>query len=579
MSQPVQQVNFDPAQVKEFSYELQKEMEQKARYTGSRPVQHLAEGLKAQHKLMVDKKLLERFNRIKQQLELVERQSPMEFDRTKRQIESLRPLLRISLRSVDFRNLIMSFLRILKHIWEENAEGDAEEVLKKGEKDFDAAKEEAKKMGEKTWENIKEKDQLIRDEDWDKMTDKLDKIFMELRQHPEYQRAINQLFEVPEVLRKDIKKNRPEMATEMVKEESKELIAQFSGREILDKLFERMEDLRSDWEGNEEAQKWWRDFRDILERTGKGYADKKDLDQFRDHIERSRDIFEKFRPQMNEIIDTITQVFENMSNDEYVKDLQERLSIITDDLTYTDEEGKTRLDTQMTREIAAAIGQVLIDHFRCISYPDIRGVDNGTEYSLFNLNISASLPEQMKMHLESDAVLDIPRESEAYEKSKFRSNLHLVVSMRGVELRADSVGFTYNSTMLTENGLMDVRIPSADLAIFFVYSPSTPSHGEGFTTAIQEPFTNKYQFLRVKTYFTISDLEINFHKDTLSHSIISPALTALYKPYLTFKFESEIQEALNDKLRDVGEKISSLLEQAPDPMSLANYLGQFAGIE
>jgi hypothetical protein len=582
MAQPVQSVD---AQIEQFSDQIQMEMEQKARMTGSKPMQHIAEGLKAHHNLMVDKQLVERFNRIKEQLELVRQQSPQEFDRTQRQTESLRPLLRLSLRSVGFREMMISFLRILKHIWEENVEGpaDVEKILKKGEHDSEAAKEEAKSQGEQVWRDVREKMEgnkpLINDNDWEKIKDQLDKIFKEIRQHPEYQRAVNQLFELPTVLRMDIEKNNPETATERVKEESKDLIAQFSGREVLDRLFEQLEDLRVDLKENEEAQTWWKEFKDILERTTKGYADQTDLDRLRVQFDRSSDIFDKFRPQLNDIIDTITQIFENMSNDEYVKDLQERLSIIMDDLYRMDAEGNKSLNTEMTREVTAAIGGILLDHFRSISVPDIRGSGNGVDYSLHNLNVYASLPDVMQMHLESDVVIGIPSErfSETRTRPEFRSELHLVVSMRGIELRADSVAFTYNSTMLTESGLMDVRIPSADLSIFFVYSPFIPSSGAGFTTKIEDPIRHRYQFLRVKTYFIISNLEIEFNKASLKHNILSPALVGLYKSYLTHKFESEIQDALNEKLKEVGQQITSFLEQNPDTMSLAGYVKQMAG--
>jgi CRISPR/Cas system-associated protein Cas7 (RAMP superfamily) len=81
----------------------------------------------------------------------------------------------------------------------------------------------------------------------------------------------------------------------------------------------------------------------------------------------------------------------------------------------------------------------------------------------------------------------------------------------------------------------------------------------------------------VKTYFIISNLEIEFNKASLKHNILSPALVGLYRSYLTHKFESEIQEALNEKLKEVGQQITSFLEQNPDTMSLASYVKQMAG--
>jgi hypothetical protein len=563
-----QQVSWDPSKVQEFSGDVQEQMEQKARETGSVPVQHLAEGLRAQHEMMVDKELLERFDRIGKRLDEARRQSPLEFERTRQQIQALRPLLRLSLRSVNFRNMMLAFLRIMKHVWEDNETIDVEKMMMEGEhRGLDSVKEEARKQGQEAWDSARGKRQLLRDEDWEKLNEKLDEIFVELRQHPDYQNAIHQLFELPSVLRMEARQNRPEMATERLKEESKELIAQFSGKEILDLLFDRIEELSIRFEENIDVQNWWKEFRTNLENTARGYSGKGDLERLRALLEQGVDIFDDFRPRVNKIIDTISEIFENMSNDRYVKELQERLSIIADDLYWVDNEGRKRFDTAVAQELTVAIAGILREQFQHMTLPDIMGEDKNVRYGLTNLNITASLPDKMLFHLESDAVLDTSREV----STPFQSELNLIVSIRGVELCSKSVGFMYDSNMYSETGLMDVTVPSSNLEIFFIYSPSKPRREVGFVKEVAHPITNQYQFLRVNTHFSVSDVKIKFDKSTLSHKIISPMLSAVYKPYLIYKFESGIQEALNQGLREVGKRISGIIEQAPYSLSLSGW--------
>jgi len=459
----------------------------------------------------------------------------------------------------------------MKHIWEDHVKdaGSAEQVLREGEqRGFEPAREEAKKIGERAWDNIRKKDHILSDEDWEKVKDQLDKIFVQLRQHPEYQNAMHHLFELPSVLRMDIEEKGLDRATERVKEESKDLIGQFSGREILDRTFDKMEELRIEFQRDEEAQRWWRDFKDIIERTGRGYVGEEDLEEFRRQVDKSSELFDEYRPRINEIIDMISDIFDNMSNDQYVKELQERLSIISDDLYWVDDEGSRRFDTHTAEELTVAIGQILREQLSLMNLDDIHGEDRDVLYSLKNLNISATLPDKIKLHLESDAVLDISKRSD--QKSRFQSELYLIASINDVELCAPAVSFTYNSNMLNEAGMMDVRIPSANLDIYFVYTPTEPSDVEqGFTKKLEQPWSDQYQFLRVKTYFSISNLEITFDKRTLHHKLISPVLTSWYKPYLTWRFETEIQNALNLGLREVGEKISSIMMQAQHSMPLA----------
>jgi len=553
-----------PADVEKVSSQIQQGMQERAYETGSKTVQHTADVLKAQHEMMVDKKLVERLDRISKQLGEVKRQSPQDFERTKSQIESLRPLLRLSVRSVNFRTTFTSFLKVFKHVFEDNVEGSMEEVIETGEQQgVRPAVQQAKRFGERSWDNVQRKRKVISNEDWERMTSELKKIFSELHQHPDYQRGIHQLFELPSVLSSQIKWN-VQGPTEKLKEESKELIAQFSGREVLDRLFDQLQEVREKFENNAEAQQWWTEFKTLVEKIAKEYSDKWIFDELRNHLNKGQDIFEDFRPQINKIIDTISDIFDNMSNDEYVKDLQERLSIVSDDMYWVDAQGNRRLDVNAAKDVSAAVGEALREQLSHLSLGDVGGDSNGVRYRLANLNIDAKIPEQIKFHLESDAVLNTARDTES--SKRFDSELNLTTTLRGIEMCAKNVHFWYESSTLSESGVMDVFIPSADLVIDFVYSPSMP---KGQTTGFsQELGKGLYQFMRATTSFSVSDLDITYHKATLNHEILVPMLTGLFKPYLISRFESGVQDAMNNGLRETGTKISDLISQSPYSLSL-----------
>jgi hypothetical protein len=568
-----------PTDIKNVSAQVQKGMQDRARETGSQAVQHTADVLKAQHQMMVDKKLVERFDRIGKRLEEIHKQSPQDFDRTRRQIESLRPLLRLSVRSVNFRNTLLSFLRVMKHVWEQNVEGSMETVLQKGEQQgVRPAAEEAKRIGERTWDNLQSKQKVISDQDWEKMTDQLDKIFSELHRHPDFQRGITQLFELPSVLDYQVRQNVPSGPTEQLKEESKELIAQFSGREILDQLFDKIHEVRVKFENSQEAQEWWKDFRNIVEKIAKEYSDKSIFDELRTHLNKSQDIFEDFRPQLNEIIDMITTVFDNMSNDEYVRDLQERLSIVADDLYWVDSEGNKRLDVDAAGDVTAAVGEALRQQLSHLSLGDVGGEGQGARYRLADLNIDAKIPEKLEFHLESDAVLNTARDTSSTKR--FESELNLTTTLRGIQMCAKNIHFWYESSTISDSGIMDVCIPSADLTIDFDYSPTVPKDTSGgYTKELLGGSKGLYQFMRAKTTLSVSDLDINYHTDTLRHTILVPMLTGLFKPYLIGRFESGIQDAMNDGLKEVGTKISQLLSQSPYSLSINSTLTRGLTVE
>lgn len=61
-------------------------------------------------------------------------------------MEALRPLLRLAIRSEEFRTSILTALRVAKHVIEGNAEGSLENVLEKGEEEgLQEASKEAQK--------------------------------------------------------------------------------------------------------------------------------------------------------------------------------------------------------------------------------------------------------------------------------------------------------------------------------------------------------------------------------------------------------------------------------------------------
>jgi hypothetical protein len=559
--------------IKDASARMQKGMQDRAQETGSKTVQHTADVLKAQHEMMVDKKLVERFDRIGKRLEEIRMQSPQDFDRTKKQIESLRPLLRLSVRSVNFRNTFLSFLRILKHVWEQNVEGSVEDVLEKGEQQGEPALQEAKKIGEKTWDSMKHKEKVISDDDWNKMCGELEEIFSELHQHPNFQRGIKQLFDLPSVLCTQVQQNAPSEPVEKLKEESKDLIAQFSGREVLDDLFNQIDDLRTRFQDSNQATEWWHELRNLVDRISREYHNREIFDELRDHLNKSQDIFEDYRPQLNQLIDTLTDVFDNMSNDDYIRDLQERLSIVADDLYWVDSEGNKRLDVDAVGDVTGAIGEAIRQQLSHFSLGVVSNESQGVRYRLADLTIDSKIPEKLEVHLESDAVFNTARDTSS--NKRFESEMNLTASLRGIQMCARRVQFWYESSTLSESGVMDVCIPSADLTIDFTFSPSVPKQDESMATGFTKDWSGSNRsryFVCAKTMLSVSDLDINFYTETLKHSILSPVLTGLFKPYLIGRFEEGVQDAMNDGMKEVGNKISQLMAQSPYSLSIADTL-------
>jgi uncharacterized membrane-anchored protein YhcB (DUF1043 family) len=456
----------------------------------------------------------------------------------------------------------------VKHVFEENSDVTMEDIMRTGEKEgIPAAGEKVKKAADTTWENVANKEQAINDKDWDRLSEELDSIFGQLSRHPEFRRAFDQMAELMSSLSPDYyTKNVPSSGTaEKLQEESKGLIAQFSGEEVLDKLFDRVQELSDSVRDDQEVQQWWKEFKDNIDKLGKNYQGKKDLDKLRDLFDKSFKLFDQYRPKINKIIDLCTEIFDNMRNDEYVRDLQQSLSTLADDLYWFDNEGNRHFDTNAANDLASAVGEVLRKQLTYMPLPRIEGIDGSARYTLDNLNICATLPEKISFHLESDAVLDITRT----DQSGLKTELYLTSTIKGIKACGKNISFTYASPNLRDSGVMDVCIPSADLTVDFVFSPSTSESEPGRRVS-------RYQFVRVRSYFSVSDIEINYHKETLSHNILVPLLTTLFKPYIINNFETGVQKSIDETLINAGEKIRSILEQTPYSLSLSSFPSSYS---
>jgi hypothetical protein len=267
-----------------------------------------------------------------------------------------------------------------------------------------------------------------------------------------------------------------------------------------------------------------------------------------------------------------------MSDDEYVSQLRESLSVMADDLYWTDDAGVRHYDTQAITEIAAAVGDILREQLKDLPLPDISGRDGKRSYSFKELHLHANLPEKFKFNIET--VLDMTKKphkpySERMKKphkGAFSTELYLTTSMKGISARAKNIDFAFEHPKFKEDGIMDVEIPAANLAIDFIFSPNVDTrHPYTDTTMSTGEKTSRYHFLRSRCYFTVSDIIISYHKNTLDHRFLVPFVTRLFKSYIIRNFEAGVERILNERLAMLGERLEKILEHNPKPLSLMHH--------
>lgn len=218
-------------------------------------------------------------------------------------------------------------------------------------------------------------------------------------------------------------------------------------------------------------------------------------------------------------------------------------------------------DAEAAGILGSSVTSVIKSEFKYLALPRISRVDRGTSYTVEDCVVTGHLPDKIDFHLESDARVDV--DNIGTSLPAFKTRIYLTAIIRGIAIKAKDIRFTYRSRAISEAGVMKkVKIPHADLTIDFVLLPATSMAGMTQTGM-------RYEFVRTKSHFNIADILIRYKKDTLSHSFLTPTVTKLFKGTITDRFETGIEQALDKSLQVLGQNVTRLLNQAPNPLSIS----------
>jgi len=271
-------------------------------------------------------------------------------------------------------------------------------------------------------------------------------------------------------------------------------------------------------------------------------------DQTRVLVERGRTLVDnlRYRPEVEEFLDSADRLIENLKNDELVAELRERSGIVFEDLTYEDSAGNRQIDTQVLGNIRTALVPALADALKYIPIPRIEDSNIKREYSFDNVVLCGYdiVPENIFVHLESDSWVSV-RELET-ESSRTR----LVISLRNIRTELKDVQFYYKKKTfpkMADSGRATLRIGGrgASLTVTFLVD--------------QRPGDNVAKFSSGKVDFHVDEMDIDYDRATLTHDILLPMITSLYKRTIVHKIERGVEKSLEKLVNDIGSRLSEVL--------------------
>jgi len=252
----------------------------------------------------------------------------------------------------------------------------------------------------------------------------------------------------------------------------------------------------------------------------------------------------KMEKELNQFFKTSHELIENIQNDSFIELLRKQAGIVRSDLSYIDSEGKTQVDMNMLTKLQAGLLPILADALKYIPIPRISVVNRKREFWVDNIVLCTYdlVPDNIKFHLETHSNLS----TKDIEITGNATRLYIELDRILMELK--DMSFYFNKKTFpefTDQGTVTLRFKGqgAHLLIGFKLS----QHPESSTPILSEGFSR----------FTIREMALKFDKSKLTHDVLVPNVTKLFKKRIQREIEEAVEKNLTNFISQLGEKIAA----------------------
>jgi hypothetical protein len=475
-------------------------------------------------------------------------------------INNWRPVFQLLSRSRDFRQLFVDSLRIARRVISRQAKPiveDAKERFVEGQSATTIAHTAKEEIEDKSQEEIP-----LSNEEEDTLLSEWQGMFILLAQQPTYREGLNRLFTLFDMWRQTSRRDvvpggsKTETHARRITQETEDLVACFSGRESFDKWKSSLWNVIDLFQNNPE----WNQYLEVLKnfilstQSEEQVRSEEFKHKSKDLAHRGRDLVEqlKDRSEVDNFLNSSEELFDNISNDEYVKLLRDQAGIISSDLSYVNTEGKLTVDTNMLSKLQTVLLPTLAESLKYIPMPRIESRDSDREFWLDNITLCGYdiIPENIHFHLESDSDFSFKD-----IKSK-GSHTHLVITLDKFRTELKNMSFFYKKKtfpVITDSGIVTFRIGGDGARLKLVF------------TVDQDTGDNLPHLTQGYADFHIRQMDINFDKSTLTHDVLLPMMSNMWKLQIQTQIEKIVEKNLTSVIQKLGEQLTQSLSEVNRP--------------
>jgi hypothetical protein len=475
-------------------------------------------------------------------------------------ISNWRPVFDLLSRSRDFRQLFVDTLRIVRRVISRQAEPIVE-----GAKEGFVEGKPASTIAQNAKEDIKEKSKEeapLTNEEEDTLLSEWQAMFILLAQQPTYREGLQRMFSLFDLWRRTSREEvipggtKAETHVRRVTMETEELVASFAGRESLENWKSSLWTLYDSLDKSPEWNQYLTDMKNFILSTQSEEEVRSEEFKRRSKelAHRGRDLVQqlKDRSEVDNFITCSEILFDNIKNDEYVRVLREQAGIVSSELSYMDTEGNVMVDTDMMSKLQTVLLPTLAETLKYIPMPRIESRDSHREFWLDNIVLCGYdvIPENIHFHLESDSQF-------SFKDIKTKGSYsHLVITLDKFRTELKNMSFFYKKKTfpeLMDSGVVTFRIggQGARLKLVFTVEQRT---GDKFPR-LTEGYAD----------FHIRHMDIDFDKSTLTHDVLLPMMTNMWKLQIQTQIERVVEKNLTNIVQKLSEQLTQTLSEVNRP--------------
>jgi hypothetical protein len=477
-------------------------------------------------------------------------------------VNAWRPVFRLLVHSREFRKLIVDSIRIIKRVTnryigddvvsqvrEQWVEGHETKTILK------TASEQLKHKGEES---------QMTEIEWEVLKNEITEVLVVLAREPSYHEGLDNLFSLFDLFKlsfssvSEASVQKVEPHARKAQKETEELVVSFTKREPLKRFKRYLRNLVVTIQENPEFAQYLSEVREfILSSKSEEYVASDDFKRRSKELSyRGRHEMRNFKNEvdLDHFLDAANDLIVNIKNDEFVKILRQQAGILSADLSYVDDEGVTRVDTDMLVKLQSVLLPVLAENLKYIPVPRLESKDTNREFTLDNITICGYdiLPENIKFNLESETELSL-RDIETKNM-----NTRLIITLDKLRTEVKDMDFYFKKKTfpeLSDRGRVTFRIrgDGANLKLTFRVVKDEDMR----RTRLTEGFAN----------FHIGEMDIEFDKSTIKHDILLPMMSSLFKQHIIQKIESSVEKNLNGLVQNLGRRLTDTMVEAGRPLN------------